>query len=60
MVDQKWKWIADLMNCADGNSFSVKKIKLNWFGLKKFVSKKKTVTLTTKSSQRQAMVHAKW
>ena len=40
MVDQKWKWIADSIDCANDNSFSVEKIKLNWFNLK-FVGKKR-------------------
>ena len=39
MVDQKWKWIADCIDCANDNSFSVEKIKLNCFNLK-FISKK--------------------
>ena len=41
MVDQQWKWIADYIYCRDDNSFSVEKIKLNWFNLKIFIGKKK-------------------
>ena len=26
IVDQKWKWIADSIDCTDGNSFSVEKL----------------------------------
>ena len=36
------KWIADFIDCTDDNSFSVEKIKLHWFDLKKFISKKKS------------------
>ena len=40
MLDQKWKWIAVLIDCASGISVSVEKFKLNWFNLKKFICKK--------------------
>ena len=56
-VVQKWKWITDSIDCKDDNSFSVEKIKLNWFDLK-FISKK-PVTPTIKSYQRLAVVNAK-
>ena len=52
------KWIADSIDLTDDNSFSVEKIKLHWFDLKKFISKK-NVTITIKSYQRQAVIHAK-
>ena len=40
MVDQKWKWIADSIDCTDDNSILTTKIKLHWFDLKKFIRKK--------------------
>ena len=58
MLDQKWKWIADSNDGVDDISFSVEKIKLNQFSLKKFIGKK-MVTLTIKSYQRRAVVHVK-
>ena len=42
MVNQEWKWIADFIDFTDDNFFSVEEIKLLWFDLKKFISKKKT------------------
>ena len=40
MLDQKWKWIAVLIDCASDISVAVEKFKLNWFNLKKFIGKK--------------------
>ena len=40
MADQKRNWIADSIDCTDDNPFSVEKIELHPFELKKFTSKR--------------------
>ena len=40
MMDQKWKWIADSIDCTDDNPFSVENIKLHWLDMK-FINEKK-------------------
>ena len=40
MLDQKWKWIAVLIDCANDISVSVEKFELNWFNMKKLIGKK--------------------
>ena len=41
MVDQKWKSIADSIDCTDGNSFSVEKIQTVLFRFEEILKKKK-------------------